>query len=170
MSGVPADRLLRDVSATEPARLAERYREDDRSVRWTQPRRGCAPETASGGREAACGSRVLVDAGATRAPVASWRTRPSIRGAAPPSPAAIAPTATATSDAAAERRAARRLTEWWYYTGHLEAGDGRTYGFEFVVFRAERGDFPVSWAGRVAITDESGGRFAYGQRSEIGPP
>ena len=62
-----------------------------------------------------------------------------------------------------------RLTEWWYYTGHLTAADGRTFGFEYVVFRAERGDFPVSWASHVAITDESGGRFAYGQRSEIGP-
>jgi len=62
-----------------------------------------------------------------------------------------------------------RLTEWWYYTGHLEAADGRTFGFEYVVFRAERGGFPVSWASHLAITDESGARFAYGQRSEVGP-
>ena len=62
-----------------------------------------------------------------------------------------------------------RLTEWWYYTGHLAAADGRTFGFEYVVFRAERGGFPVSWASHLAITDESGGRFAYGQRSEVGP-
>jgi predicted secreted hydrolase len=25
-------------------------------------------------------------------------------------------------------------TEWWYYTGHLE-GDGRRYGYQFVIFR-----------------------------------
>jgi predicted secreted hydrolase len=62
-----------------------------------------------------------------------------------------------------------RLTEWWYYTGHLAAADGRTFGFEYVIFRAERGEFPVSWAGHLAVTDESVGRFAYGQRSEIGP-
>ena len=62
-----------------------------------------------------------------------------------------------------------RLAEWWYYTGHLAAADGRTFGFEYVVFRAERGGFPVSWASHLAVTDESGGRFAYGQRSEIGP-
>jgi predicted secreted hydrolase len=62
-----------------------------------------------------------------------------------------------------------RLTEWWYYTGHLASADGRTFGFEYVVFRAERGGFPVSWAGHLAITDESGQRFAYGQRSEVGP-
>jgi predicted secreted hydrolase len=26
-------------------------------------------------------------------------------------------------------------TEWWYYTGHLHADDGRTYGFELTFFR-----------------------------------
>ena len=62
-----------------------------------------------------------------------------------------------------------RLTEWWYYTGHLASADGRTFGFEYVIFRAERGGFPVSWAGHLALTDESGRRFAYGQRSEVGP-
>ena len=62
-----------------------------------------------------------------------------------------------------------RLTEWWYDTGHLATADGRTFGFELVVFRAERGAFPVSWATHLAITDESGERFLYDQRSEIGP-
>ena len=63
-----------------------------------------------------------------------------------------------------------RLTEWWYYTGHLVAADGRRFGFEDVIFRAERGSFPVSWASHLAITDESGQRFLYDQRSEIGGP
>jgi predicted secreted hydrolase len=62
-----------------------------------------------------------------------------------------------------------RLTEWWYDTGHLRASDGTTYGFEFVVFRAERGAFPTSWASHLAITDETGDRFAYSQRLEVGP-
>jgi predicted secreted hydrolase len=62
-----------------------------------------------------------------------------------------------------------RLTEWWYYTGHLTADDGRTFGFEAVVFRAERGSVPVAWAAHLALTDESGDRFYYAQRSEIGP-
>ncbi|MGI8928435.1 MAG: MMPL family transporter [Candidatus Limnocylindrales bacterium] len=62
-----------------------------------------------------------------------------------------------------------RLTEWWYYTGHLQADDGRKFGFEFVIFRAERGSFPVTWASHLALTDEAGGRFLYEQRSEIGP-
>jgi predicted secreted hydrolase len=62
-----------------------------------------------------------------------------------------------------------RLTEWWYYTGHLRAGDGTRYGFEYVIFRAERGRFPTSWVSHLAITDESGDRFLYGQRLEVGP-
>ena len=62
-----------------------------------------------------------------------------------------------------------RLTEWWYYTGHLADAAGHRYGFEFVIFRAERGAFPVTWASHLAITDEDGQRFHYAQRSEIGP-
>ena len=63
-----------------------------------------------------------------------------------------------------------RLTEWWYYTGHLrDRATGDRYGFEFVIFRAERGDFPVSWASHVAITDEAHGRFLYAQRASVGP-
>ncbi len=62
-----------------------------------------------------------------------------------------------------------RLTEWWYYTGHLLAGDGSRFGFEYVVFRAERGSFPVTWASHLALTDETGDAFHYAQRAEIGP-
>jgi predicted secreted hydrolase len=62
-----------------------------------------------------------------------------------------------------------RLTEWWYYTGHLDDETGGTWGFEYVVFRAERGGFPVAWASHLALTDEAGGRFHYAQRAEIGP-
>jgi predicted secreted hydrolase len=61
-----------------------------------------------------------------------------------------------------------RLTEWWYYTGHLATDDGRTFGFEAVVFRAERGAVPVAWAAHLALTDEAGNHFYYAQRSEIG--
>ncbi len=61
-----------------------------------------------------------------------------------------------------------RLTEWWYYTGHLRSADGRRFGFEFVIFRAERGRFPTSWVSHLALTDETGGRFHYAQRLEIG--
>lgn len=62
-----------------------------------------------------------------------------------------------------------RLTEWWYDTGHLVDDTGARWGFEFVVFRAERGGFPVSWASHLALTDEAGHQFHYAQRAEIGP-
>ena len=62
-----------------------------------------------------------------------------------------------------------RLTEWWYYTGHLHTANGAHFGFEFVVFRAERGAFPTSWVSHLALTDESGDRFMYSQRLETGP-
>jgi predicted secreted hydrolase len=61
-----------------------------------------------------------------------------------------------------------RLTEWWYYTGHLRSTDGARFGFEFVIFRAERGRFPTSWLSHLAITDEDGDRFVYSQRLEVG--
>ena len=67
-----------------------------------------------------------------------------------------------------------RLTEWWYYTGHLTAEGPfaspvrRTFGFEFVIFRAERGSFPTTWASHLALTDEVGRRFHYAQRLEVG--
>jgi putative drug exporter of the RND superfamily len=62
-----------------------------------------------------------------------------------------------------------RLTEWWYDTGHLQAADGTRYGFEEVIFRAERGGLPVSWASHLAITDETHGTFRFAQQTEIGP-
>jgi predicted secreted hydrolase len=66
-----------------------------------------------------------------------------------------------------------RLTEWWYYTGHLEGtapdGSTRDLGFEYVIFRAERGTFPTTWASHLAITDETGDTFHYAQRLEVGP-
>jgi predicted secreted hydrolase len=62
-----------------------------------------------------------------------------------------------------------RLTEWWYYTGHLKTGTGRRFGFEAVVFRAERSSVPTAWAAHLALTDEQNDRFVYAQRSEIGP-
>jgi predicted secreted hydrolase len=62
-----------------------------------------------------------------------------------------------------------RLTEWWYYTGHLRGEDGRRFGFEYVIFRAERGLFPTSWVSHLAITDEGNDRFFYSQRLEVGP-
>lgn len=57
------------------------------------------------------------------------------------------------------------LTEWWYYTGHLRAGDGREYGFQSVIFQSRRGTFPPFFAAHVAVTDLAGRAFVYDQRA-----
>jgi len=72
--------------------------------------------------------------------------------------------------------------EWWYFTGHLQASDGRRYGFELTFFRVglappslaasqtlapsqATGAAPSAWRARqiyaahFAITDVSRGRF-----------
>ncbi|HET7705736.1 MAG TPA: lipocalin-like domain-containing protein [Thermoanaerobaculia bacterium] len=62
-------------------------------------------------------------------------------------------------------------TEWWYYTGHLEAESGRRYGFEVTFFRVgvarpetapeTRWDLRDLALAHFAITDVSGRRFRY---------
>ena len=96
--------------------------------------------------------------------------RPSLAPAATPPPAVVDPKPIVlTRDDGPHDR----LTEWWYFTGHLAgaAGDGieRRFGFEYVIFRAERGAFPPAWVSHLAITDETGDDFHYAQRQEIGP-
>jgi len=63
------------------------------------------------------------------------------------------------------------LTEWWYYTGHLAADDGRRYGFEFVVFQTVRGEYPVAYFSQFAITDRARTMFQHvgrgGQGSQV---
>ncbi|MFW6074721.1 MAG: lipocalin-like domain-containing protein [Chloroflexota bacterium] len=56
------------------------------------------------------------------------------------------------------------LTEWWYYTGHMMTEDGTRYGFEFVFFQSQRGEFPTGYASHFAITDSANDRFLYDQR------
>ncbi len=57
------------------------------------------------------------------------------------------------------------LSEWWYYTGHLDAADGTTYGFELVIFQAVRQGYPVGYAAHFAIADPADSSFRYFQRS-----
>src|SRR5690242_10555582 len=45
------------------------------------------------------------------------------------------------------------LTEWWYYTGHLQAADGARYGFESVIFQSIRSTIPPYFAAHTAVTD-----------------
>lgn len=106
---------------------------------------------------AGCSGPILANAPAPR-PV------PSATSAPPARPADPRPVLLPADDAPHDR-----LTEWWYYTGHLEDAGGESWGFEYVVFRAERGGFPVTWASHLALTDAAGGAFHYAQRAEIGP-
>lgn len=64
------------------------------------------------------------------------------------------------------------LTEWWYYTGHLDAQDGAQYGFELVVFQLRLGQITPAYFSHFAITDMSRKRFVYDQRTHLGsqPP
>lgn len=66
-------------------------------------------------------------------------------------------------------------TEWWYYTGHLKARDGRTFGYQVTFFRraaahAATARNPSRWTLRniyfvhFAITDESGKRFRFAEK------
>lgn len=68
-------------------------------------------------------------------------------------------------------------SEWWYYTGHLVAGDGRRFGYELTFFRYGLGPGDPrpragqsKWRGNqvypahLALTDEAGRRFVYDER------
>jgi len=65
------------------------------------------------------------------------------------------------------------LTEWWYYTGHMNATDANgkphTYGFELVIFQALRSSFPPVYASHFSISDVTRGEFHYDQRRAIEP-
>ncbi len=65
------------------------------------------------------------------------------------------------------------LTEWWYYTGHMNTtdtnGKAHTYGFELVVFQALRSNFPPVYASHFAISDVTRGEFHFDQRRLIEP-
>ncbi len=58
------------------------------------------------------------------------------------------------------------LTEWWYYTGHLQAPDGRRFGFEFVIFQTRREGFPPGYAAHFAVTDVAGQAFHFDERAQ----
>jgi predicted secreted hydrolase len=72
-----------------------------------------------------------------------------------------------------DEAAHRDLTEWWYYTGHLNAvmpgGQTNHYGFELVFFQALRGDLPPVYAAHFAISDVTRGEFHFDQRRLIEP-
>src|SRR5436305_6514689 len=67
-----------------------------------------------------------------------------------------------------DEAAHRDLTEWWYYTGHMNAvtSDGKLhhYGFELVFFQALLSDLPPVYAAHFAISDVTRGEFHFDQR------
>ena len=60
------------------------------------------------------------------------------------------------------------LTEWWYYTGHLQAADGRRWGFELVTFQILRATLQPYYVSHFAITDQQRGQFHFEDRSSFG--
>jgi len=85
--------------------------------------------------------------------------------AATPTPATITPI-TFPRDLAAHDA----LTEWWYYTGHLQAQDGRRFGFEFTIFQLRRQNSPTGLLAHFAVTDVDGNVFSHQARSITGTP
>lgn len=69
--------------------------------------------------------------------------------------------------------------EWWYYTGNLEAAEGRRLGYQVTFFRVGVDPAPANpsrWAVRdlymthVAVSDPAGGRFRFAERlNRAGP-
>lgn len=65
--------------------------------------------------------------------------------------------------------------EWWYYTGHLQSKNGRSFGFELVFFRRavppeEIKTLPSKWSvsqlylAHFAVTDITGKRFHFSEK------
>jgi predicted secreted hydrolase len=63
--------------------------------------------------------------------------------------------------------------EWWYYTGNLDAADGRRFGYQLTFFRVGVDPAPANpsrWAVRdlfmthLAVTDVNGGRHQFTER------
>lgn len=53
------------------------------------------------------------------------------------------------------------LTEWWYFTGHLNDAAGHQYGFEFTIFQVLRGTIAPTYLAHFAVTDVTGQTFSH---------
>ena len=118
--------------------------------------------------------RRLLPFAAALAVAAAGCTPPAFKHPMPPKPA------DPVADAGAHEPS---LHEWWYWTGHLRAPDGRRFGFELTFFRVKTppgahalGLFPAWWIqrdvliGHFALTDVSAGRFRQQQRTDAAHP
>jgi predicted secreted hydrolase len=70
-------------------------------------------------------------------------------------------------------------TEWWYYTGNLQSGDGHRFGFELTFFRqaVTRGssqqtawDLRDIYPAHLALSDLTSGRFYFTERTQRAGP
>jgi predicted secreted hydrolase len=59
------------------------------------------------------------------------------------------------------------LTEWWYYTGHVQTTDGERYGIEYVIFQGSRADFPIGYAAHFAVIDARARSFSFDQDAAV---
>ena len=69
--------------------------------------------------------------------------------------------------------------EWWYYTGNLEAEDGRRFGYQLTFFRIGAVQAPMAgsawalrdvWMAHLAVTDAQGRRYLHADRlNRAGP-
>lgn len=101
---------------------------------------------------------------------ARGRVSPRV-GPVPPLPPAATPTPAGITLITFPRDLAvhNALTEWWYVTGHLQAQDGRRFGFEFTILRVRRENSPTGVLAHFAVTDVDGKRFSHQARSVTGP-
>jgi predicted secreted hydrolase len=90
-------------------------------------------------------------------------TEPGLLPAPPPTPQTYAPV-TFPKDEAPHGD----LTEWWYYTGHLESADGRRWGFELVSFQILRATLEPFYIAHFAVTDQQRQQFRYDVRGSRG--
>jgi predicted secreted hydrolase len=69
--------------------------------------------------------------------------------------------------------------EWWYYTGNLDAADGRRFGYQLTFFRIGVSPTPANrsrWAVRdlfmthLAVTDVAGKRYRFAERMNRSGP
>lgn len=109
---------------------------------------------------------VLLVATACAAPASA---RPGIPPLPPPTPTVAIPTEGAQVSLPADAAPHNSLTEWWYYTGHLEVADGRKFGFEYVFFQSTRARQPTGYAAHFAITDRARQEFRFAERTEALP-
>ncbi len=62
-------------------------------------------------------------------------------------------------------------TNWWYYTGHLYARDGRRFGFQYTIFKIENSPNPredyrqagVFYMVHAAVSDDAAGRYVFNE-------